>query len=129
MAENGQELEPRRARLVALLADGATTAEAAAQLGVSERMARRWRATPEVKAALDEIGREALRSASSSLARLVALAASALREIVADRQAPPAARVSAARAIVESSIRLREMGELEERLETLEARMETSHAL
>jgi len=124
MADNGQELEPRQARLVLLLADGLTTSEAAERLGISERMARRWRASPDVQEALRAVGRESIRRASSALSALLGVAASALREVASDQMAPPAARVSAAKTIVETALRLREAGELEDRMTALEAKFE-----
>lgn len=123
MSDSGQELGARQARLVGLLASGLTTGQAAAQLNVTERQARRWRALPAVRSALDGLTRDAMQGASSRLSDLLSAAAEALGGIVRDPTCPPGARISAARVIIEGAIRLRETNDLDERLSVIEARL------
>jgi len=112
--------EKQRRALAALLA--APTAKEAAKLaGVGERTLKRWRTLPAFQWAYREAQSELLESAVCQSRQHLTSALSALADITADANAPPAARVSAARASVELALKLGEQNDVLERLSELEA--------
>lgn len=94
-------MKVRHARAVQLLAEGATVSATARALGVAPRTIRRWRELPEVADRLAEIDAEARDNAWRRGRAQLGKAQTALGDIVSDSQAPPGARVAAARLIGE----------------------------
>jgi len=116
----------KRLRAVELLAQGLSTSEVAEKLGVSDRTVRRWLHDPQIRAALDEVSREALDRIKRRLFALGHHACEALREVLRSPDAPPAAKVSSARAVLEYLVKLETLSrlqDLEERVRALEERM------
>jgi transposase-like protein len=109
----------REAAALALIASR-TIAEAADACGVSESTLYRWRQEPEFQAIVDRVKNEALNTASNNLAALSAGAVEVLQNIAYSETAPPAQRVSAARAMIETAFKLREQDEIIKRLDALE---------
>lgn len=120
MADNGL-LSQREARLVRALLVSASVGEAARVASVSPRSASRYLARPEVRAELARCAAGTLAHVSSRLADAMAEALEVLREVQSDKAASTGARVSAARAILESGLRLSELVSLESRVALLEA--------
>jgi hypothetical protein len=110
------------AAVVVALAAGATAADAASRSGVSLRTTqRRLQDTDFCRS----IAAERERLVSRALGRLSdasAAFADVLLEVAQDRDAPPSARVSAARAGLDIGTRLHESVELAARLDRLEER-------
>jgi hypothetical protein len=102
-------LTVREARFVAALTEGGTVAQAAAAAGVSVRSGFRWKARPEIAAAVRARLADALGQARGILASGSARAARSLVAMV-DGKADPA-RVSAAKAVLESATKLAERDE------------------
>ena len=73
---------------------------------------------PEIKAQVEELRHEALGAASGKLAGATTEAAEALVGLLSSKS--EMVRLSAAKAILESAVRMRELVELESRLEALE---------
>ena|SRR6185437_1139245 len=109
--------------LLLALACGATVEAAARQCGISERSAYRRLHDPEFKKRLEKVRADMVERSSGML---TAAAGEAVRTLLAlQKEATPAAvRLGAARAILEIGIKIRQMVELEKRLEELEAMIE-----
>lgn len=110
----------RKQRCLELLAEGLPPSAAAERLGVTLRTVRRYLADPASRDALrtlrDErlhaLGRRALTEADPALG--------VLRAVSDDATAPPAARVSAAKALLDVAVRLTQDVDLAERVAALE---------
>lgn len=117
---SGEDITVRQAALIRLMLAGKTQAAAAVELGISERTARRYLASPEAAALLteavgDQLGavmRLALDQADEALA--------VLARIFSDEDAKALVRVSAARSLLEYMVRLHEVVQLAARVEELE---------
>jgi len=125
MAHNGA-LSRREQALVAALLVSATIAEAARLAGVSERSASRYLARAEVRAELARRQAGVLAHVSARLLEAMSESVEVLRELQRDEHASASARVSAARAMLESGLKLSELVALSERVAILEARQEAS---
>ena len=111
--------ERQRRALAALLA--APTATEAAQLaGVGERTMKRFRALPAFQRAYRAAQADLVENAVCQSRQHLTGALSALADITADETAPPAARVSAARASIEMALKLGEQSDILQRIEELE---------
>jgi len=125
MARDGA-LSRREQALVAALLVSATIAEAARLAGVSERSASRYLARAEVRAELARRQAGVLAHVSARLLEAMSESVEVLRELQRDEHASASARVSAARAMLESGLKLSELVALSERVAILEARQEAS---
>lgn len=114
-----QNLTARQRAAVEALAHGASVTDAATAGGCSPRTLQRWRTTPEVQAALRELGRDAARESVSLLLAAQQDAVSALRKSLTSRS--DATRVRAARALLEVGQRVANV-DLEQRVTDLEGR-------
>lgn len=122
MAENVRAgLSPKHRKAAELLVAGHSVRETAAALGVSDRTIRRWAKRPEIVQILQELQEEAWGATVRKLRSLGERAVTTLGEVMRDRQAPPMARVGAARATLELITKLAEVEDLRRRLERLEA--------
>lgn len=120
MEDASQKLSPKQEKaLAALLALGEVKA-AAQQAGVGETTLWRWLKDDAFAAAYRDGRRRLLEATASRLTADSAAASQALREIAEDRTAPASARVAAARAIIEHSIKAVEVLDLEPRLKEIE---------
>lgn len=93
-------LTERQRRALAALLTAPTAKEAAKIANVGERTLKRFRALPAFQRAYRAAQSELLESAVCQSRQHLTGALSALADITADANAPPAARVSAARATV-----------------------------
>ena len=109
-------------RFVDLRASGHTYEEIAAQIDKSARTCRRWERRPEIAAAIKTRSQEQVATARSVLASGMHRAARSLVDMADGKTKAEAPRVSAARAVVETTTRLVELEEIETRLAELEAR-------
>ena len=121
----GQNLEGD-ARLIEVLARGATQSQAAIETGLSTKTIQRRMEGEDFRAAVAGVRSQMLSEVTGQLAvasavavqTLVTLASGAKSELV---------RARCARAILELSVRFRETEELSERLSKLEAAANSSH--
>ena len=120
------EMQKRRA--IEALVAGASRSAAAAAAGVAERTLRRWASSDDFAAQLRLAYDEAFTDALRVLRGAAMDAVRALREVAGDRDAPPAARVGAARAILEEGRKAIELDDTEARLAALEHQLATSDA-
>lgn len=104
--------------LIAAMAAGATFEGAAAQAGVSARTVSRRMEQPAFKAKVDEARADLITRAVGVLADSSSEAAQTLRALLASDR--PTVRLSAARAILEMAVKVREHAELAERMTAVE---------
>lgn len=81
----------------------------------------RYEAEPEFSAALEAARRDALAEAARRINGALGCAVAALRSICEDPAASEAARVSAARSLLEFALRYAEASDLEKRIAALES--------
>ena len=113
----------KRSLAVAALLNSPTIAHAAQSAGISESTLTRWLREESFLAEYRLAQREALRQAIATLQAAAGSAVTVLRAAMLDLSASPAARVMAARAVLEFSFRGAEIADLQERLETIEAQL------
>ena len=120
MKGHGQKYTRRHeAALVALLSE--PTMEAAAKKsGVSISTLSRWMEIPEFQEKYRQARRDSVSTATCALQRHAAGAVATLAAIMGDIEAPPAVRVSAARAVLELAYRAVEVEDVLARLDALE---------
>jgi len=100
-----------------------TIEKAAKAAGVSKATIFRWMAESEFSAALRDMSGRLLEGAVATLQIGSSEAVEALRGVLADKMATDAAKVSAARTLLEMALRVRELFEHEQRIAELEERI------
>jgi hypothetical protein len=109
-----------RARVVELTVlghDGPTIAE---QVKLSLRQVRRYLADPAIRQQIRELEAERLHTVARKAASLGGSAVAVLATIANDADQPAAARVSAARGLLDTMVKVGELAALEERVAALE---------
>jgi hypothetical protein len=103
----------------------ATLSEAAAALAVDESTLRRWlREDTAFQTAYREARRAVVQQAIVQVQCATGEAVETLRSVMQDAEAPASARVSAAKAMLETAVKGIEIEDLEVRIATLEAQGE-----
>jgi hypothetical protein len=120
--------EAQRRRAIESLVAGSSRSAAASAAGVTERTLRRWASSDDFAAALRAAYDESFTDALRVLRGSAIDAVRALREVASDRDAPPAARVGAARVILEEARAAVELDEVGARLSALERQLATGGA-
>ena len=113
-------LTARQARVLALLAGGATQEAAAREAGAGRATVARWLASPRFRSALRAASEQALQDALLDLQRTARDAVGVLAEVMQDRELPPAVRVTAARVALDTALRATEQLDLAVRVAALE---------
>jgi hypothetical protein len=113
-------LSSRHAALLEAMLRGQAIAQAAAELGMNERTARRWATSPAFQAELQRRTGDGLGDAARSLAMTMSSAVTVAAELMADKTAAPTVRLAAARLILDSGAALVEKAALVERLDRIE---------
>jgi phage terminase small subunit len=121
VSEN-ERLTTKQRRFVAASLSALTVRDAARLAGVSEPTAWRYLQSPAVRQELAERQDGILGHVARRLASEMGKALDVLSEVMEDTMAQPAPRVSAARAVLESGLRLAELVALSERVAELERR-------
>jgi hypothetical protein len=109
--------------LLAVLACGASVANAARQCGISERTVYRRLAEPEFKRRLQNARADIMRRTLDLLSAGALESAKTLLTLQKDLVAAPV-RLGAARTVLELGLKFREQADLEQRLQALEERSE-----
>jgi hypothetical protein len=116
------EYEPRKVELlVAALLEKPTIALAAKQAGVSKRTALRWMQQAEFQKAYREARRSVVENTIAVMQQRSMLATAVLYEIASNKAEKGSVRVSAARSILEYSLKGVELLDHETRITELEA--------
>lgn len=125
MIENERLSAPQNKALAALLSEP-TTRAAAAAAEIPESTIWRWLREPDFADALSKAKTALLDSVLTSLAATSGKAIEALCSVLDDKEAQASTKVSAARAVLEYGLKVREAVETENRLKLLEARFEAA---
>ncbi len=113
--------ERQKEQALAALLCSPTIAAAAKQASLSEATLLRWLKTDEIfKADYQAARREVVSLAVTGLQRAAGGAVAVLVEVAEDDSAPASSRVSAARTILDYSLRAVELEDLQARVEALE---------
>ena len=120
MSRNGNPLSARKRRFIREMLTAHSIEAAALSAGISPRTGYRYLTQSVVKRALSAALDTALSQATARAVAALAEALNTLEAIHANADNPPAARVSAARAILDCAPKLRAAGDLSERIEALE---------
>jgi transposase-like protein len=125
MQQNTATLTARQIRLMDALLRGESVSAASQQAGINRSTAIRWMSEEPFKTAYEEAIKETFSVAVKTLQCVTTAATEAMREILTDSASPPAARVSAARAVLEFALKAKEQDEIEQRLAFLEVAYKT----
>jgi hypothetical protein len=122
MSTSPRPLTPRQEQsITALLVQGSLQATAAAN-GINEKTLRRWlREDTAFQTAYREARRAVVQQAIVQVQRATGEAVETLRSVMQDADALASARVSAAKAILETAVKAVEVEDLEARIAALEA--------
>ena len=115
-----KSLSKRRMEAIVALLSHHTVREAAQAVGIGETTLYRWLQEPVFQDAYREAKFEVVQQALSQLQQACGEAAGVLREIMKDTKVSPHTRVTAARVILETSIKAVELDTLEARIAKLE---------
>jgi hypothetical protein len=117
------KLTPVQERAIVALLSHATTRTAAKAVGVDEATLWRWLQDKDFHAAYMTARRETVQHALARLQQVSTEAVNTLREVMKDKTAKGSERVSAAKAIIEYSIKAVEIEDLAQRVKELESVM------
>lgn len=120
MAGHGQKISRNKERVIAALLSFPSIQEAAENAGVSESTVRRWLKDDHFTAAYRKARHQVVSQAIGKLQTNISGAIDVLMDIAENEQAPASARVTAARAIIDQSLKAVEVENVEERIERLE---------
>lgn len=116
----GAELSAKQLKAISALLHESTLERAAKASGVSESTLIRWMKEEAFKAAYRDAKREVVNHATTLLQRCCGQAVGVLVKVATDDDAPASSRVSAAKTILEMSVRSIEIDDLAARVELLE---------
>jgi hypothetical protein len=119
-----EKLSAKRERALTALLELGEVKAAAKRAGVGQTTLWRWLKEDDFATEYREARRKLVEASVSRLASDGVAASRVLREIAEDKAAAPSARVAAARAILEHSIKGVEVLDLEPRLKEIERRLE-----
>ncbi len=114
------EITSKQRKAIEALAGGTTNEQAAIYAGVTERTIYKWHIDPAFSQALTDASGVILSDTIRALTASAVSAVETLKTIAEDKAEKGSTRVSAARAILDSTIRLKEIIEFEKRITALE---------
>ncbi len=120
MSDNMKDLSPKKKRAIEALTSCGNVTQAAEVSGITRDTLYRWMKETDFQEAMRAAERQSLNELSRRLVELARQATNTLQEVMTDVQTPPAARVQAARAVLDNLLRLRELVDFEARLARLE---------
>lgn len=113
-------LTARQETFITALLSAPSIIEATRIAGIGEKTGRRWLQLPHVQAAYQAAQREVFDSSLTTLKLAVHDAVSTLSKLMKDEETPATSRIRAAQIILEQSIELHKMSELEQKIAELE---------
>ena len=125
MRAHGEKLSRKQEQTIAALLTCDSITAAAAGCGVAEATLHRWLKDTAFQAAYREARRAVVQHAIAQVQRATAEAVKTLRSVMQDAEAPASAKVSAAKAILETAVKAVELEDLEARIAALEAAAQT----
>jgi hypothetical protein len=120
VADNDNSLSERQEQALQAVISHPTLKEAALAVGISETTLWRYMQEEAFNRRLRQARRDAVDHAVIRLQRASSDAVSVLRDLMMKEDAPAAARISAARTVLDYSFRIVEIDELKTRMEDLE---------
>jgi hypothetical protein len=114
-------LSSDRLKAIDVIVAGGDDTAAAEAAGVTPRTIRRWKGEPAFADAIIRAQDEMLEKVSVDLARTAKYAVGVLRMFLADAAMKPQIRLRAAEILLNSTLRWRELRDIERRLAALEA--------
>ena len=121
MRAHGEKLSRKQEQTIAALLTCDSITAAAAQCGIAEATIHRWLKDDGFQSAYREDRRAVMQHAIVQVQRATAEAVATLRSVMQDSESPASARVSAAKAILETAVKAVELEDLEARIAALEA--------
>lgn len=118
--DEASDLTPQQEEAIPVLLSSPSIPKAAEQTGVSKATLWRWMKEPAFAEAYRQARKEIVEHAISHLQHMSSEAAESLHEVATDQNAPHAARVSAARAMLDMAVTTAHNQELEARIADLE---------
>ena len=118
--QSAGKLTRKQEALISALLTAPSLAAAAQQAGLSEVTAWRWLKDATFQAAYREARRAVVQHAITQVQQATGEAVETLRSVMQDAEAPASARVSAAKAVLETAIKAVELEDLEARIVALE---------
>lgn len=113
-------MTPKKQKALLALLTSSTREQAAAAAGITSKTLRGYLADPEFQAEYKKAFGNMVEDATRQAQQAIAPALSTLREIVEDTDENAQARISAARSVLEYSIKLTETTDILSRLDELE---------
>jgi transposase-like protein len=121
LGDASDNLTPIQERAIVALLSNSTMKRAARSVGIDEATLWRWLQDKNFHTAYRTTRRESVNQAIARLQQASSEAVNTLREIVKDKKQPAPARVSAAKAILEFSIKSVELEDMADRVAQIEA--------
>jgi hypothetical protein len=120
MTGHGEKLSRKQDQAITALVTCPSITEAAAQCGLAEVTLRRWLKHEVFQTAYREARRAVVQHAVVQIQHATGEAVETLRSVMRDADAAASARVSAAKAILETAVKAVELEDLESRILALE---------
>ena len=121
MEGHGEKFSRKQEQAISALLNEPTIEAAAKCIGIGETTLWRWMQVPGFQEKYRQAKRRVVEHAITQLQNACEEAVACLREVMTDREAPASSRVSAARIVLEQSIRAVELEDLNGRIDSLEA--------
>lgn len=123
MSVPGEKKEQKREVAICAMLSAPSLREAAKKAGIAEATLHRWLKDDSFKKDYKTAKRELINHAISRLQQSSEKAVNVLVKIAEDKNCPASARVSAAKTILEISLKTVEFEDLEQRIDELEKRI------
>src|SRR5256885_2253272 len=120
MKAHGERLSRKQELAIAALLTCSAITDAAKQCGIGEVTLHRWLKEPTFQAAYRDARRAVVQQAITQVQQATGEAVETLRAVMQDPEAPASARVSAAKAVLETALKGVELEDLEARITALE---------
>ena len=121
MKAHGEKLSRKQEVAIAALLTCSAITDAAHQCGIGAVTLHRWLKDATFQTAYREARRAVVQHAITQVQRATGEAVETLRSVMQDAEAPASARVSAAKAILETAVKAVELEDLAARIAALEA--------
>lgn len=121
--ERKSELTPKQSKVLELLLVKPSIKEAADAGGVGQSTLRRWIGEPEFSSAYRDARGRLLENTLTRLLQIGSTAVETLEDVMQGTEVNPSARVSAAKAAIEMSLRARDLLDTDARLKAIEEQL------
>jgi hypothetical protein len=121
MSGHGEKLSHKQERAIAALLVAPSVTAAAQQIGVNENTLLRWLKDAAFQSAYRDARRAVVQHAIAQVQQATGEAVETLRNVMQDPAAPASARVSAAKAMLDTALKGIDIDDLEVRIAALEA--------